>query len=311
MRVLVTGGAGFIGSHTVDRLLAENFEVTVLDNMRSGRLENIRTHIGEKNFRFVQGDIRDSCLVKKLVSNTDYVIHLAALVSVSESIRDPVLTHEVNVNGTLNLLRACIDFDVKRFIYASSCAVYGNAKKLPIKEEHPTKPKSPYGLSKLTAENYVRKYFEEFNLETVCLRYFNVYGPRQVHSEYSGVISQFLNRIQKSLPLKIFGDGEQTRDFVYVEDVAEANLLALKRSGIAGEIFNIGTGAAISINQLAKMFLEIADKKHLEIRHCEARKGDIRHSVADISKAKKKLGYKPKTHLKDGIKQFFLHESYV
>ena len=158
----------------------------------------------------------------------DAVMHLAALISVPESIKDPVLTNDVNVNGTLNLLNACVDFGVKRFVYASSCAVYGNAESLPIKEGCPAMPESPYGVSKLVAENYVQAYYEDFGLGTVCLRYFNVYGPRQVYNDYSGVITQFISRLAKGLPLVIFGDGEQTRDFVHVQDVAEANMLALK-----------------------------------------------------------------------------------
>ena len=299
----MTGGAGFIGSHTVDHLLAEGVEVVVLDNLRSGRLENIRQHVNKRNFRFVRGDIRDSHLVKDLVSDVDAVIHLAALVSVPESIKDPALTYAINVNGTLNLLKASVDFGVKRFVYASSCAVYGNAENLPIKEDYPPKPLSPYASSKLTAEDYVQKYNRNFGLETVCLRYFNVYGPRQIYSDYSGVITRFINRLTNDLPLVIFSDGEQTRDFVYVTDVAEANILALKHAKAIGEIFNIGTGVATTINQLANMLLELAGKNSLETVHSEPREGDIRHSVADISKAKEKLGYCPKVSLKDGLKR--------
>lgn len=303
MRVLVTGGAGFIGSHTVDKLLAEGFEVTVLDNLRSGSLENINAHKDETGFRFVQGDIRDARIVKDLVSTVDYVIHLAALVSVPESVQDPDLTHDINVNGTLNLLRASVNSGVERFVYASSCAVYGNAERLPINEECPANPQSPYGASKLAAERLVQKYYANFGLQTVCLRYFNVYGPRQAYSDYSGVITQFLKRIEKDLPLMVFGDGKQTRDFIYVEDVVDANLLALKYTKATGEVFNIGTGVATSINQLANTLLEITDKKNLRIVHCKARKGDIRHSVADISKAREKLDYNPKVPLKDGLRK--------
>lgn len=302
-RVLVTGGAGFIGSHTVDRLLSEGFRVIVLDNLRSGRLENIREHAGEENFQFIHGDIRDARLVRELISNVDYVVHLAALVSVPESVQNPTLTMDINVNGTLNLLRACVDLGVKRFVYGSSSAVYGDPEKLPIGEDCPTKPKSPYGFSKLAAENHVRRYFEDFGLETVCLRYFNVYGPRQAHSEYSGVITQFLSRIEQSLPLIIFGDGEQTRDFVYVQDVVEANLHALKCAKAAGEVFNIGTGVATSINQLANTLLKVTNQKSLKIVHRQARSGDITHSVADISKARERLGYSPKVSLENGLRK--------
>lgn len=302
MEALVTGGAGFIGSHVVDRLLVEGFNVVVLDNLRSGSFHNISLHMGKRNFKFVNGDIRDACIVRDLIKNVDYVVHLAALVSVQESVHNPSLTYDINVNGTLNLLKASVDFNVKSFVYVSSCAVYGNAEKLPVKEDCPTKPESPYGFSKLTAENYVQKYCKDFGLKTVCLRYFNVYGPRQTYSDYSGVITQFLNRIKRGFPLVIFGDGEQTRDFVYVDDAVEASLLALKCEKSMGEVFNIGTGVATSINQLANTLLEIADKKNLKIVHREARGGDIRHSVADISKAKEKLEYNPRVSLKSGLK---------
>lgn len=306
LRVLITGGAGFIGSHTVDRFLAEGFDVVVLDNLRSGSLDNVRQHFSRADFHFVRGDVRDAGLVRSLVGDADFVVHLAALVSVPESMKDPALTFDINVNGTLNLLKACVDSSIKRFVYASSCAVYGNAEELPIKEDAPAKPVSPYGVSKLGAERHVLKFYEEFGLETVCLRYFNVYGPRQALNEYSGVITQFLNRIKNDMPLVIFGNGEQTRDYVHVEDVAEANLLALKGSGAAGEIFNIGTGVATSINRLASILLKIANKEHLKIQHCEARKGDIKHSVADVSKAREKLGYNPKIPLEDGLRKLLL-----
>jgi len=304
LRVLVTGGAGFIGSHIADRFFSEGFEVVVLDDLRCGRLENISGHVGERNFRFVRGDIRDSLLVGELVSSVDFVVHLAALVSVPESFRNPTLTNDVNVNGTLNLLNACVDFGVRRFVYASSCAVYGEAERLPIKEDCTAKPMSPYGVSKLTAENHVRDFHKKFGLETVCLRYFNVYGPRQVYSDYSGVITQFLNRLAQDLPLVVFGDGEQTRDFVYVKDVAEASLLALKCGEAAvGEVFNIGTGVATSINQLAHAILEVTGKRHLKIVYSKAREGDIKHSVADISKARDKLGYSSKVSLREGLRE--------
>jgi len=304
VRVLVSGGAGFVGSHVVDLLLGGGFEVVVLDDLSGGCLENVSEHVVDECFRFVRGDVRDVRVVRDVVSSVDAVLHLAALVSVPGSFRDPVLTNDVNVNGTLNLLRACVECGVERFVYASSCAVYGEAERLPIREDCPTRPMSPYGVSKLTAENHVQAFHENFGLKTVCLRYFNVYGPRQAYSDYSGVITQFLNRLAKDLPLVVFGDGEQTRDFVYVQDVAEANMLALK-CGVAavGEIFNIGTGFATSINQLASALLEATNKTSVKIMHSEAREGDIKHSVADISKAKKKLGYTPKVSLKDGLQK--------
>ena len=302
-RVLVTGGAGFIGSHIVDRLVAEGVEVVVLDNLYTGRLENVKQHIGKKGLHFVRGDVRDFRLVRDLARDVDAIIHQAALVSVPESFKDPVLTNDVNVCGTLNLLRASVDSDVRRFVYASSCAVYGNAEKMPIKENSLPRPVSPYGVSKLAAENYVRVFHEAFGLETVCLRFFNVYGPRQVYSDYSGVITQFMNRLEKNLPLVIFGDGQQTRDFVHVQDIVEANILALKNEGVAGETFNIATGVATTINQLANVLLEATNKTQLKTVHSEPRKGDIKHSAADISKAIKKLHYNSKISLREGLEK--------
>jgi UDP-glucose 4-epimerase len=301
-RVLVTGGAGFVGSHLVDRLLKEGLEVVVLDDLSGGKIENIKQHIGKESFRFVRGDIRNYHLVKELATNVDAVFHLAALISVPESIRNPDLTDDVNVDGTLSLLKAFEDSDVKRFVYASSCAVYGEADSLPVREDFPLKPISPYGVSKVAAENYVRVFHRICGLETVCLRFFNVYGPRQAYSDYSGVITQFLNRVSSNLHLVIFGDGEQTRDFVHVQDVVEANMLALRTEQIAGETFNIGTGTAVTINQLADMLLEVTSRTDLKVSHSRPKKGEIKHSVADISKAKIKLHYHPKVSLENGLK---------
>jgi len=195
--------------------------------------------------------------------------------------------------------------DVKRFVYASSCAVYGEAESLPLREDSPLRPASPYAVSKLAAENYVRVFYWVYGLETVCLRFFNVYGSRQLYSEYSGVIAQFISCLTKDLPLVIFGDGEQTRDFVHVQDVVEANMLALKSEGVVGETLNIATGTSATINELADLVLEVAGKTDLKVVHSEPRKGDIKHSVADISKVRRKLGYDPEISLRDGLEEFF------
>lgn len=300
-KILVTGGAGFIGSHLVDRLLTHNVEVAVLDNFEGGKFENVSHHAGKKNFRLVRGDIRNYRLVNKLIRDVDAVFHQAALISVPQSIKNPVLVNEVNVNGTLNLLKASVNSNVRRFIYASSCAVYGNVETMPINEGHQLRPINPYGVSKMAAENYVRVFHKVYGLETVCLRYFNVYGPRQIHNQYSGVITQFLNSLTSSSSLKIFGDGKQTRDFIHVQNVVEANLLALKTNNVAGETFNIGTGTPNTINQLAKILLEIAGNPHIKLVHLKPRKGDIKNSVADISKAKEKLHYAPQISLREGL----------
>lgn len=302
-RVLVTGGAGFIGSHVVDRLIAEDLEVIVLDNLQGGKLNNIQQHKGKENFRFVLGDVRDLNLVGDLVRDVDAVFHYAALISIVRSMEDPALVNDVNVNGTLNLLKASLDSGVKRFIFASSAAVYGDTENLPIKEKSDLNPLSPYGVSKLAAESYAEVFYKAFGLRTVCLRFFNVYGTRQVNGPYSGVITQFMDRLSKDLPLVIEGDGEQTRDFVHVRDVVEANMLALKNAGSVGDATNIASGKATTINQLAESLLEITHRTRLKIVHAKPRAGDIRHSVADISRAERELNYRPSMSFEDGLKE--------
>lgn len=302
-KALVTGGAGFIGSHLVDRLLGNRFEVTVLDNVSTGRMENLVHHWNRKNFHFVKGDIRDFELVKKAVMDVDVVFHEAALVSITRSVENPVLTNDVNVTGTLNLLKACLDVGVKRFIHASSSSVYGEIETLPKHEDLPPQPISPYAVSKLAAENYVKVFHEVYGLETISLRYFNVYGPRQAYGPYSGVITIFINRLMNNQPPIIYGDGEQMRDFTYVQDVVEANILAMEKKSAPGEVFNIGTGVATTINQLATLLLQIVGKVNLKPVYENPRPGDIRRSYADVSKARGILGYQPKVALRDGLEK--------
>jgi UDP-glucose 4-epimerase len=301
-KVLVTGGAGFIGSHLVDRLLGEGFEVWVLDDFSAGRMENVSHHEDAKEFHLVRGDVRDSGLVNTVVEGIDAVFHEAALVDVSLSVKNPLLFDEVNVDGTLNLLKASLDSNVKRFIFASSAAVYGNLKPVKKKENMRLKPISPYGVSKLAAENYVQVFNEMYGLETVGLRYFNVYGPRQVSaSSYSGVITSFVNRLLDNQPPIINGDGKQTRDFVYVDDVVSANLLALDSKDAVGEVFNIASGVNISIYELAKMLQRITNVKRSTPVFTEPRPGDIKHISGDVSKAEELLGFRPKMKLEDGL----------
>lgn len=304
-RILVTGGAGFIGSHIVDRLLEEGFEVIVLDDLSSGNMENVTHCKGKAGFDFVQGDIRNATLVRKTVCGVDAVFHEAALVSVGFSVENPVVVSEVNVQGTLNLLKASSDAGVKRFIYASSASVYGDAPFLKVSEEAAPKPISPLGASKLASEHYLRAFFETYGLETVCLRYFNVFGPRQSFDPkfpYSGVITIFLNRLLDNVAPTIYGDGTQTRDFVYIQDVVEANLLALQSEKAAAETFNVGCGRGISINHVASALKKALNKSALQCICAERRPSDIEHSCADISKAQKILGYNPKYSFDKGIK---------
>ncbi len=299
--VLVTGGAGFIGSHIVDRLLSEGFEVTVIDNLSTGQLENVAHHQDKKDFHFIKGDIRNFDLVKNTLQNVDAVFHEAALVGMTCSVEDPVQTNEVNVTGTLNLLKAGVDSDVKRFVYASSAAVYGKTETLPHHEDLTPQPISPYGASKLAAENYVRVFLDVYGLETVCLRYFNVYGTRQTFSPYSGVITIFINRLLSNQPPIIYGDGEQTRDFIDVQDVVDANMLGLVKKDGVSQVFNVATGVATTVNQLANVLQEIIGKTRLEPVHKSPRIGEIRHSCANVSKARRFLGFDSKIPLIDGL----------
>jgi UDP-glucose 4-epimerase len=302
-KILVAGGAGFIGSHIVDKLIETDAEVTVLDSLDTGRMENIDQHKRNKNFHFVKGDVRSFKLVKKLVNNADAVFNLAAAVSVPRSVENPLLVNDVNVKGTLNLLKASLDSGVRRFIQASSASVYGDAEKLPVREDLAPRPLSPYAVSKLAAENYAIVFNQVYGLETVCLRFFNVYGPRQAYNPYSGVITIFINELLRNRPPKIFGDGKQTRDFVYVEDVVSANMLALTKRSAIGETFNISTGKATTLNKLVQVLQKIINKKNLKPVYNEPRWGDIRHSCACIEKARTLLGYEPMFSLEKGLKE--------
>ena len=300
----MTGGAGFIGSHLVDRLINEGFEVVVLDDFSTGSLENLRLHVGKDNFHMVKGDVRNRVDVKKAVEDVDYIFHLAANVSVELSIKNPVLVEEVNVGGTLNLLEESLNLDLKKFVYVSSCAVYGNPKYLPIDEEHPTAPLSPYGVSKLTAEHYCRVFYKIYGLKTVCLRLFNVYGPRQAVGPYSGVIAKFVDRLKNGKPPIIYGDGKQTRDFIFVEDVVDACLRAMDSKKCVGEVVNIGSGIETSINELAQVISRLFGMNEVKPVYAESRVGEIRRSCADISKAEKFLEFKSKISLEEGLRRF-------
>ena len=302
-RTLVTGGAGFIGSHIVDKLIECDADVTVIDNLDTGNMENIVQHEQNDNFHFVKGDVCNFNIVKKLVKDVDAIFNLAAIASVQRSIENPLLVNEVNVEGTLNLLKASVDSDVKRFIQVSSAAVYGDAPTLPVREDFNLMPLSPYAVSKLAAENYAKVFNQIYGLETVCLRYFNVYGPRQANNDYSGAITIFANSILENLPPKIFGDGKQTRDFVFVKDVVSANMLALTKKNAVGEVFNIATGKATTINKIVQILQEIMGKKNLKPVHQEPKEGDIRHSYGSIDKARTLLGYEPTFSLEKGLKE--------
>ncbi len=298
--ILVTGGAGFIGSHLVPLLLRKGYSVTVLDNLSSGKIENLNKARDNSHFTLIRGDIRDENDLHYAFRDVDVIVHLAALIDISTSVANPTQTNDVNVTGTLRVLQESTKTKMRRLIFASSTAIYGDAKTLPVREDTVPNPISPYAASKAAAENYLTSFHECYGLETVALRFFNVYGPQNGNNPYSGVITKFLWRAANNEALTVDGDGEQTRDFVYVDDVANALMLALEAENVAGEKFNICTGTPTSINQLAKTILEVTGKK-LQIKYGSPRSGDIRHSYGDPGKASKKLKFTAKTPLKDGL----------
>jgi nucleoside-diphosphate-sugar epimerase len=300
-RVVVTGGAGFIGSRLIRELLGRGYSVVALDNFCSGSWENLRGLRGRDGFEVVEGDVRDRRVVRKVLKGADGVVHLAALIDVEASVRDPFETHDVNVNGTLNVLNEAVKAGVKRFVFASSTAVYGDANPLPLKEDYPLCPISPYAASK-AAEGYCLAFNKCYGLGTVVLRYFNVYGPGQRNSAYSGVITRFLENAFKGEPLTVYGDGCQTRDFIYVDDVIEATVLALEDDGVEGEIFNVCTGKPASVNELVEVVRAIVGKD-FKVIYDKPRKGDIRNNYGDPSKAEKILGFKAKTSSKEGVEK--------
>lgn len=296
-KVLVTGGAGFIGSHTVETLLGKGYEVTILDNFHSSSVDNVKGLRAE--IRRV--DIRDFERMKEEVKEAEAIVHLAAIVSLEEALRNPQLTLGVNVMGTLNVLELARVRDVKRLVYASSVAVYGEPPKLPVEEGMELRPINLYGYSKLAGEELAELYHKAYGLNVTSLRYFNVYGPRMRKGPYSGVIYKFLERLSKGLSPVIHGDGRQTRDFVYVKDVAKANLVAIE-SGLSYGVFNVGTGRQTSIIELSEFLSQIFNM-HLDPVFRPPRPGDIRRSCADITKIEDALGWRPETGLKDGLRE--------
>ncbi len=298
---LVTGGAGFIGSHIVDALLARGDSVRVLDNLSSGRLENLSGVMD--NIKFIEGDICDEIAAQKAAAGVELIFHLAGMVSVPESMEKPLEAELINAAGTLNILNAAKAAGVRRLVFSSTCAVYGDEPTLPKIETMPPHPQSPYAISKLAAEAYSRLFNESFGLETAILRYFNVFGPRQdPSSAYSGVISIFVDKMLSGISPTIFGDGQQSRDFVFVEDVARANLLASEVHQAAGKLFNIGTGGQISINQLFETLSGIFNFDSKPI-YKPARPGDIRHSYANPTLANTVLGWSARFSFEEGLRQ--------
>src|ERR1051325_9149525 len=294
---VVTGGGGFIGSHIVEELLRRNETVTVIDNFSTGKRENVQTFANRA--KIIEADLAEAKDLAQFLKGADYVIHQAAIPSVPKSIIDPVKSHQANVNGTLQILLACRDAGVKRVVYASSSSLYGDSPTLPKHEAMMPNPLSPYGAQKLFGEMYCQVFTKAYGLETVSLRYFNVFGPRQdATSQYSGVLALFIPAVLQGRRPTIYGDGLQSRDFPYVKNVVEANLLACTASGVAGEVFNVACGDRITVNSMLQHINKITGKD-IAPHYAEARVGDIKHSQAEITRAREHLGYEPKVSFEE------------
>jgi len=293
--VLVTGGAGFIGSHIAEALCPDN-EVLILDNFSTG----VRANCPD-DATVIEGDVRDEGVVADATEGVDIVFHEAAIVSVAQSVEEPTASHAVNVDGTLTVLEAARREDA-RVVFASSAAIYGAPDSLPVTETDPKQPTSPYGLEKLSGDHYCRLYADLYDLPTVALRYFNVYGPRQSGGDYAGAITAFAGQARDGGPLTVHGDGGQTRDFVNVTDVVQANLLAATTDA-TGQAFNVGTGTETTIRTVAETIRDHVDLT-ADVTHTDARAGDSRESVADISKVRERLGYEPSVSLSDGLETY-------
>jgi UDP-glucose 4-epimerase len=305
VKILVTGGAGFIGSQLVERLLHLGHAVRVLDNFSTGHRANLASFAGDVDV--VEGDIQSYERVHNAVRGCDAVLHQAALPSVPRSIADPLTSHATNATGTLNVLLAARDEDIRRLVFASSSSVYGAVEGLPKRETMATLPISPYGSAKLAAESYCRSFHEVYGLETVALRYFNVFGPRQdPNSEYAAVIPKFIAAYAAGWAPTIFGDGEQSRDFTYVDNIVDANLAALDAPGVSGRVFNVACGERITLNELAAQ-LRAQMGVDIEPLHGPARPGDILHSLADVQRAREELGYEPRIGFSEGLRRTIEH----
>lgn len=304
-RFLVTGGAGFIGSNITEKLIKDSHFVRVLDNFSSGKMENLSFahELRATSYELVRGDIRDKATCDKACAGIDYVLHQAALRSVPKSMKDPDSYNDVNIQGTLNMLQAASKHKIKRFVFASSSSVYGDVDKFPEKEDFLPKLISPYALSKLTGEYYCKIFSEFFNVETVCLRYFNIFGPKQaLDDEYAVVIPKFIHCILHDEQPPIFGTGKQSRDFTYIDNVVQANILAATTPNIKHEVFNVANGKDNTVLQLVDSLNKIIGK-NIKPKFLPVRAGDVFRTCADISKIRKLLGYKPVMGFEDGLRK--------
>jgi UDP-glucose 4-epimerase len=301
MRYLVTGGAGFIGSNIVDELLRRSHEVTVLDDFSSGKEENLAA--AKNKIRLVRASITDLDATREASRGADCVLHLAARTSVPRSVEDPIETNRVNIDGTLNVLVAARDAKARRVVFAASSSAYGETPTLPKIETMPPEPISPYGVTKFVGELYAQVFGRVYGLENVSLRYFNVFGPRQdPSSQYSGVLSRFMLAVLQNAQPVVFGDGEQSRDFTYIDNVVDASLRACEARDASGKVFNVGTGARITLNQVLQLLAKICGKT-VRAKYDPPRSGDIRESQADISLSRKILGYEPRVNFEEGLRR--------
>ena len=301
--IIVTGASGFIGSHLSDQLLAKGHRVIGIDNMRTGRKENLSEAMKNDRFRLLIADIRDQEISSIVGEDIDTVFHLAAISSVKESVENPIFVNDVNVNGTVNVLEMARKLNASRFVFSSSAAIYGDPEEMPVCEDFPLNPLSPYAASKIAAEMCIHSYSKSYDLNSSILRYFNVYGPRQAYSEYSGVVSIFVNQALNGKPINIEGDGKQTRSFIHVSDVARATQLAGELKTAIGATFNVSGPNLISILRLAQILKESVDGCQSEIVHIDSRIGDVKDSIGNIERAQKILGFSPEIPLERGLKE--------
>jgi len=299
-KALVTGGAGFIGSHIVDHLISKEIETYVIDDLSTGSLANLQNHKQNKLLHVIVDDARKIGNLLSDVNDIDVVFHEAAIASVPKSVSHPMLVHDVNVNTTLEIMNFCIKKGIKRFVFASTAAVYGTIKDKRASEEMHCKPISPYGASKLSVENYLNAYSASYGLETVALRYFNVYGPRQIMNDYSGVITIFTNQLLRREIPTVHGDGQQTRDFVHVKDVVQANLLAMESKNAVGGVFNVATGNSITVLRLLEILKSFTQTGEILHKFGPQREGDIKFGLASIDRIAS-LGYTPKISADQGL----------
>lgn len=304
MRMIITGGAGFIGSHLCDKYVKDGHTVLCLDNFINGNLMNIRHLLSYRNFKLINGDIRDFDLLEKITRDVDAIIHLAAQIHVDRSIIEPRLTYETNVLGTQNILEVSRMYDVRKVIHASTSEVYGSAQYSPMDEKHPLSAPHPYGASKIAADRMCHAYVQTYGMNICIMRPFNIYGPRQKDSGYGGAISLFTKRVLSNLPPIIYGDGQQTRDYTYVEDIVAAYDTILNYNKPLEEPINFGTGAEIKIIDLANLIIKLSHKEEfITPVHIEQRPGEVNRLIADISKARA-IGWEPKYSIEEGLKKF-------